>query len=454
MNAKPQILIGAAASGGGKTTVTLGLLRALRRRGMAVQPFKCGPDYIDTLHHTLAAGRGSVNLDPFMASAGHLRQLYAGYGADADVCVTEGVMGLLDGYDGPQGSSAATAALLGIPVVLVVDARSAAYSAAPLLYGYKHFCRDIRLAGVIFNRVGSESHFRHLERAARDAGVACFGYVARTPGVEIPSRHLGLTLDEGFRFEAFSDRVADLVAEHVDLERLLEACTVPFGAASVPAAAPLPARGMRIAVARDEAFNFIYRENVVRLRQLGEVFFFSPLRDGALPEGCDLLYLPGGYPEFFLERLSANGAMRRAVREYALGGGRVLAECGGMMYLCRSIVGEQGGEYPMCGVLDLRATMEGMRLRLGYRRVLCGSREFRGHEFHYSRIEGELPSVARQYDARGGEAATPLYRAGHVVAGYTHLYWGEADPLELFRAAGCDEPGCAAGERPAEGNGD
>ena len=434
MNAKPQILIGAASSGGGKTTVTLGLLRALRRRGLAVQPFKCGPDYIDTLHHTLAAGRESVNLDPFMASAGHLRRLYAGYGADADVCVTEGVMGLLDGYDGPQGSSAATAALLGIPVVLVVDARSAAYSVAPLLYGYKHFCREIRLAGVIFNRVGSESHFRHLERAARDAGVVCFGYVARTPGVEIPSRHLGLTLDEEFRFEAFSDRVADLVAEHVDLERLLEACAVPFGGMPAAAPEPLSPRGMRIAVARDEAFNFIYRENVARLRELGEVLFFSPLRDGALPERCDLLYLPGGYPEFFLERLSGNGAMRRAVREYALGGGRVLAECGGMMYLCRSIVGGQGGEYPMCGVLDLRATMERMRLRLGYRRVVCGGREFRGHEFHYSRIEGELPSAARQWDARGGEVATPLYRAGNVVAGYTHLYWGESDPLELFDA--------------------
>lgn len=444
MDAKPQILIGATASGGGKTTVTLGLLRALRRRGLCVQPFKCGPDYIDTLHHTLAAGRESVNLDPFMASPGHLRQLYAGYGSDADVCVAEGVMGLLDGYDGPQGSSAATAALLGIPVVLAVDARSSAYSVAPLLYGYKHFCRDIRLAGVIFNRVGSESHFRHLERAARDAGVACFGYVARTPGIEIPSRHLGLTLDEGFRFDAFSDRVAELVAAHVDLDRLLEACTVPFDATLGSVRGPLPARGMRIAVARDEAFNFIYRENVVRLRQLGEVLFFSPLHDGALPEGCDLLYLPGGYPEFFLERLSGNGAMLRAVRKYARGGGRVLAECGGMMYLCRSVIGMDGREYPLCGVLDLRATMEGMKLRLGYRRVVCGGREYRGHEFHYSRIEGELPSVARQYDARGEETATPLYRVGNVVAGYTHLYWGETDPLELFDAAG----GCGLrGER-------
>lgn len=444
MNTKPQILIGAAASGSGKTTLTLGLLRALRRRGVVVQPFKCGPDYIDTLHHTLAAGRESVNLDLFFSSPDHIQELYTKYGTDAEVCVAEGVMGLLDGSQGMRGSSAEVAERLGIPVVLAVDARATAYSVAPLIYGYKHFCRGIHLAGVIFNRVGSESHFEQLRQACADAGVECFGYVARTPDIEMPSRHLGLTLEEGFRFETYSDRVASVVEQHVDIDRLLAACTVPFGGTTpfatspsvssvpLPVSAPaVSAKGVRIAVARDEAFNFIYRENIARLCELGEVTFFSPLQDATLPP-CDLLYLPGGYPEFFLPQLAENKGMLRSIRGYAQGGGRVLAECGGMMYLCRSVTDTEGREWPLCGVLDLMATMEGMKLHLGYRRVVCGAHEFRGHEFHYSHIEGELPSIARQYDARGGEVTTPLYRVGNVVAGYTHLYWGETNPLDLF----------------------
>lgn len=429
MSLLPQFVIGAAASGSGKTTFTLGLLRALARRGVAVQPFKCGPDYIDTRYHAEASGRESVNLDLFLSSEAHVRSLWSRYGAGADVLAAEGAMGLFDGYEAWRGSAADVARVLGVPVVLVVDARSSAYSAAPLLYGYRRFRPDVEIAGVVFNRVASASHLRSLEEAARDAGVRPLGCVKRDAALEIPSRHLGLTLDERFRFGELVDRAADRVAEGVDLGALLDAAARPFEADGRPA----PRRGgLRIAVARDEAFNFVYRENLARLAELGRVEFFSPLADSALPP-CDLLYLPGGYPEFRLGELAANEPMRRAVREYAEAGGRVWAECGGMMYLGESVADADGRAWPMCGVLPLRSTMEGMRLHLGYRRVEVDGREWRGHEFHYSSAECALPSSARQYAARGAEVDTPFYKYRNVRASYTHLYWGESDPLDLFR---------------------
>ncbi len=419
-----QFLIGASSSGSGKTTLTLGLLRAFVRRGLAVQPFKCGPDYIDPLYHRLAAGRESVNLDPWMASEGHLRALYARHGAGAGVCVAEGAMGLFDGWRAALGSSAEVAGWLGLPVVLVVDARAAAYSVAPLLYGFKHFRPEVELAGVIFNRVGSPSHYAFLQQAAHDAGVEALGYLPRRDDFVVPSRHLGLSLEHLDAFAPTLDAIADALQEHVDLGRLLALTRRPK---PVPEPAVAPVRGsLRIAVARDEAFNFIYRANLDRLAQLGEVVFFSPLHDEALPE-ADLVYLPGGYPEFFADRLSENRSMRTAIRD-------ILAECGGMLCLCRSLVPEPGAApRPMCGVLPLEGTMEGMRLHLGYRQVRYGDVCLRGHEFHYSRVEGDMPSVGRQFSARGEAVETPLYRYKNVIAGYTHLYWAEGDPMELFR---------------------
>lgn len=426
--AKSQFLIGAASSGSGKTTFTLGLLRALRRRGQAVAPFKCGPDYIDPQYHRLAAGRESVNLDGYLASERHLKALYARHAATADTALVEGVMGLFDGWRADRGSSAELAQRLALPVVLVVDARSTAYSVAPLLYGYRRFRRGVELAGVVFNRVASQSHYRFLEEAARDAGVEPLGCLPRDDSFAAPSRHLGLSLENLAAFDPAIDRLADAVEAHVDLDRLLELSLRPFR----PAKEPAIRRGaLRIAVARDEAFNFLYRANLDRLEELGEVTFFSPLRDRTLPE-ADFVYLPGGYPEFHLAELARNTELRRAVGDFARSGGRMLAECGGMMYLCRAIRSERGESYPMCGVLPLEATMEGMRLHLGYREIRLGGRTLRGHEFHYSHTQGEYPSIARQFTARGEEVATPLYRYENVIAGYTHLYWGEDNPLEWF----------------------
>ena len=429
---KPQLLIGALHSGSGKTTFTMGILRALQRQGLQVQPFKCGPDYIDTRFHALAAGRESVNLDTWLASERHVRDLYARYGADADVCVVEGVMGLFDGYDRMAGSSAAIARLLDIPVVLVVGARSMAYTVAAQLHGMKTFLPGLRLAGVVFNQVSSENHFRFLAQACEDAGLRCFGWLPKVPDLEIPSRHLGLTLAAGQEMERWIDRAADLVTRCLDLPALLEAVCV--AAAEAPAEASAAPGTLRIAVARDAAFNFTYRENLSRLSQLGQVRYFSPLAGDPLPE-AELVYLPGGYPELFAAELSSRRETMQQLRDYAESGGRILAECGGMIYLSKAIEGVEGGPYPLCGVLPFSATMDGARLHLGYRRLVdAAGREWRGHEFHYSAVTAPdaLPSVAQQYDARGGAVATPLYRYKNVIAGYTHLYWGETGILNLW----------------------
>ena len=435
-NVKPQILIGAASSGSGKTTFTLGLLRALRNRGIVVQPFKCGPDYIDPQYHSLAAGRDSVNLDEFMCGERHLREVYATYGADVGVNVVEGVMGLFDGYSRMEGSSAQVAQMLDIPVLLVVNAKSCAYSVAPVIYGYMNFCPGVRIAGVVFNMVGSASHYATLVDACNDLGVPVLGYLPKNNDIAIPSRHLGLSLDEEFLFGEYADKVAAMVEEYVDVDMLLEIFTVPMcGVAADNVAGAPQENAHRIAVARDEAFNFIYRENISSLRRLGKVEFFSPLKDTQLPE-CDLLYLPGGYPELYLEQLQGNVEMRGQIKDYIENGGKCWAECGGMMYLCRSISDEQGREYEMCGVLGQKATMVGKRLQMGYRRFSYAGRELRGHEFHYSRVVPDpghpLQSIARLYNAAGNEVATPLYRYRNLIAGYTHLYWGNMNLLELF----------------------
>ena len=399
----------------------MGCLRALCERGLQVQPFKCGPDYIDPQFHSLATGHDSVNLDTWLASRAHVASLYARAGAQANVCVVEGVMGLFDGYDRAAGSSAEMAALLGIPVVLVADARSAAYTMAAQLYGFKHFRPEIRIAGVIFNRVGSERHRKLLQQACDDAGVSCLGFLPRMAGMEIPSRHLGLTLDTRQVMEAQIASAADLIRENVDLDALLARTRTPFNA--LPAEVH-PVGDLRIAVARDAAFNFTYRENLAQLERLGKVHYFSPLAGDALPE-ADLVYLPGGYPELFLDELRSRSELIAQIRAYAEAGGRMLAECGGMMYLSQAV----------CGILPIDCTMENARLHLGYRRLVTASgQEWRGHEFHYSeaRNADALPSVAVQYNAAGERVDTPLYRYKNVLAGYTHFYWGEADLMKLW----------------------
>lgn len=434
---KSQLLIGATNSGCGKTTFTVGLLRAVKKRGLHVQPFKCGPDYIDPHYHRLAAGRDSVNLDTWLSSPAHVQYIHDHYASPADVCIAEGVMGLFDGYTKMHGSSAEIAQLLDIPVVLIINAGSVAYSVAPVIFGFKHFNPNIRIAGVVFNRTASASHASYLKDACADVGVECFGCLPKISDIEIPSRHLGLTLDAAARLELLVEKIAEVIEENIDVDALLTACRqdVPNGA-SIQRTPPLPNRALRIAVARDEAFTFIYKENIRRLEQTGKVTFFSPIRDNMLPPS-DLVYLPGGYPEFYLKELSGNRSMLEAIRSYAEDGKKLLAECGGMMYLCNSLTGMDGISYPLAGVLRQDATMSGMRLRLGYRRFKLNDTEWKGHEFHYSSVvpgDTAPASVAQQYNVRNEKVDTPVYRYKNVIAGYTHLYWGEKDMADLWKA--------------------
>ena len=459
MRSISQFLIAAPTSGSGKTTVSRGLMALFVKKGLKVQPFKCGPDYIDTKYHEAVCGRPSVNLDTFMASQEHVSSLYARYSADADVAVVEGMMGMYDGYDRDRGSSAEVARLLGIPVVLVVDAKSAAYSMAPLLSGFINFRPDIRIAGVIFNRVGSLRHYRMLQEVCEDLNVTCLGYLPKRKELEQESRHLGLDFSRSKETEGL-DMLAGLLEEHVDWELLLSTIGLPLPAAAVEEKSVLSEPGkLHISVARnEESFSFLYAEHLDILRRMGTVTFFNPEQDRAVPQETDLLYLPGGYPENRLEELAGARLARESIRSYIEAGGRTLAECGGMIYLSQSVLSDgdtDGGSAGSCvgnignemvGVLPFSITNERKRrkLTLGYRRFDYNGWRLKGHEFHYTQFavpetdgkEGgacSLPlSIAQVYNAKGGKVTTPVFRYKNLIASYTHLYWGEVDVMALF----------------------
>ena len=412
---KSGFLIAAPNSGSGKTTVARGLMALFARKGYQVQPFKCGPDYIDTKFHAAVCGRASINLDTFMATPEHVRDLFVRYGSDADVCIVEGMMGLFDGYDRDKGSSAEVASVLGLPVVLVVDAKSSAYSMAALIQGFVNFRKDVHISGVIFNRVGSARHFAMLQQVCDDLGVVCYGYLPTKAELEQGSRYLGLDFSE----KPESRLLVELLEEHVQWQRLLE-LTIVASAVTMPSKEEKQA-GLTLIARNEESFSFIYQENIDRL---GNVSFFDPETDVPCLDDVTLLYLPGGYPEKHLDALVKAEATRRAIRDYAERGGRIIAECGGMMYLCESIVTDEG-EWPMCGVLpySITARKEDRRLSLGYRRFTLDGEEYRGHEFHYTQFMGEVPpSVTQVYNAKGEPVPTPVIRYKNVLASYTHLY--------------------------------
>ena len=430
-------LVAAPSSGSGKTTITLGLLRLFARRGMSVQPFKCGPDYLDTMLHAMAASTGNtsrpgLNLDTFMASKQHVRSLFARHASTAEISVVEGVMGLFDGAEKSDGSSAEIAALLGLPVIMVIDGSKMAYSAAPMLYGYKNFDPSVKIAGVIFNGVGSASHYSYLEAAAKDVGVEPLGYLPRNSAITIDERHLGLNTSAEYDRQAIIDAMANHIEKTVNIERLLEVARIELQEVEkVQARTRTP--GKVIAVARDEAFNFIYHANIEALSRYGEIRFFSPLHDETLPE-ADLVYLAGGYPELHAQALAENASMRKSVAGWCQRGGATWAECGGLMYLGQTLTLADGATFPMCGVLDLDTTMQEARLTLGYRKVYPAGAEdveLRGHEFHYSQIsrQGEIDTIAEVRNARDQEVPTSLFRVGNTIASYLHLYWGERDHL-------------------------
>lgn len=404
----------------GKTTVTLALLRALRRRGLAVQPFKCGPDYIDPGFHRHAAGRISANLDGWMTGLDGIRRSYERFADGAEVSVLEGVMGLFDGRDGLSGSTAEVALTLDLPVILVVNARGMANSIAALADGYANWHKDLKTAGVIANNVGSERHADILRRALGDRFLGC---LPRNDQWTLPERHLGLVpFQENSRSDEWFDSLADALETHLDLDRLLSLTRVPRPPRPAPISLP-PA--LRLAVARDEAFGFYYEENLATLREAGiEIIEFSPLRDSCLPERIDGLYFGGGFPEMFAGELERNEAMRRAVREFP---GFIYAECGGYLYLM-----ERLGEHRMTGLVPGCAAMHGKLRSLGYREVAGPLGRARGHEFHYSeaRMNRETEPLWAEVTPNGDRG----FREGNVHASYIHLHWGNNPAfVEKFR---------------------
>jgi len=421
---KSQFLVAAPMSGSGKTTIGQGLMALFRAKGYRVQPFKCGPDYIDTKFHEAVCGRPSVNLDTFMATPEHVRQLFGHYTAEADISVVEGMMGLFDGYDRDRGSSAEIARVLQLPVVLVVDAKSAAYSMAALLSGFLNFRKDVQIAGVIYNKVGSARHADMLRQVCDDLQTPCFGYLPKDAALEQGSRYLGLDFSQ----QTENGKLSALLEEHVDWPSLLRHTEVtrhqhPQALSSLPmtseGAAPHP---ISVLIARNgESFSFIYQETLDRWPQAR---FFDPEQDVPDLEGVDLLYLPGGYPEKHLEALVANEPCRKAIQAFAKQGGHVMAECGGMMYLCKQIVSDEG-IFPMCDVLPytITARKADRRLSLGYRQFTLDGKEYRGHEFHYTTFLGEKPlSAVQVYNAKGAAVDTPVIKVQNVLASYTHLY--------------------------------
>ncbi len=447
-NIKSGFVVAAPSSGSGKTTVTLSLLAALKKRGLTVQPFKTGPDYIDPSHHARVTGTNSYNLDTWMLSAEVNRRVLDRFAAPADVCVVEGVMGLFDGVDGvrPDGSTGYLASQLGLPVVLVVDARSMARSAAALVKGFTDFDPSLNFAGVIWNRVGSPTHRRILDEAlAACGGPRVLGAYGREEGISMPERHLGLVTPEEMELPAdWTGRLARLAEESVDIDALLKATAMaPISTAAMPTAMPaaasttVPAAAKsvrKIAVARDRAFCFYYEENFTLLRELGaELIFFKPTEGDSVPPEADALYLGGGYPELHAEMISKNTAFIDGIRRMHAERKPIYAECGGFMTLCSSMETPDGEHFEMAGLFPAKVRMQTRGFRLGYREVTGTGKNpaaglvVRGHEFHYSKIEEMSDEVERGWavrNARGEAMASEGYLAGTTLGGYMHLHFG------------------------------
>ncbi len=438
------LIIAAPSSGSGKTVLTLGLLRALRNRGIAVAAAKAGPDYIDPRFHAAACGRASVNLDPWAMRPATLHHLLNTASSGHPLLVVEGVMGLFDGADGGAGSTADLAAESGLPVVLVVDVRGQAQSAAALVGGFSRHREDVRIAGVIVNRTGGPRHLDLVAQAMAEIGIPLLGGVPRDAGLELPSRHLGLVqADEHPDLEAFLDRAAAAVGSAVDLDRLM-ALARPVRSRECALEPPLIPLGQRIAVAADEAFAFCYPHVLDGWRRTGaEIRPFSPLADEAPAQDSDAVYLPGGYPELHAGRLSGNARFMTGLAAIAAEGHPVYGECGGYMVLGRGLVDADGRRHRMAGLLPVETTFADRRLTLGYREATLEATAplgpagtvYRGHEFHFAKVLAE-EAGPRLFTAKPVGAGGP-FACGHVVGSVAGSF--------LHLIDGCQSPRMTAG---------
>lgn len=413
-----RIMVAGVSSGCGKTTLALALMAALRARGLSVAPFKAGPDYIDPGFHALACGRTGHNLDEWLCAPESLRRLLA-TGDDADISVIEGAMGFYDGLGGGTDCSAyALAKHTETPVLLVLDGSGSAASAAATALGFLKYRPDSGIVGALVNRVSGERHFELIRDALAGVGLPCVGWLPKDEALRMPDRHLGL-VPAGERPRAAAQIGRAAAALRLDFDGLL-AIAARAGAIDAPRFDyPRTLAGRRLGVARDAAFSFIYEANLMALRSMGaELIPFSPVSDGALPEGLDGLYLAGGFPEVFEAELRGNGAMAASVRSAVEGGMRVYAECGGMLYLA------------MIGALPLKWRMTDRLQRFGYVTVTdADGATFPAHEFHHSVAEPTAP-LPTAFEVRKGEKC---WREGYVyrnvLAGYPHLHFFDRPAL-------------------------
>jgi cobyrinic acid a,c-diamide synthase len=428
------LIIAALRSGSGKTVLTLGLMRAFARRGLAVAGAKCGPDYIDPAFHAAATGRPSYNLDSWAMSQAAIAALAAETAAGATLVIAEASMGLFDGVragEGRTGASADIAAATGWPVLLVHDVSGQAQSAAAMLCGAVGYDPRIRIAAIVLNKVGSERHLRLVREAGERLGLRVVGALSRDPALRLPERHLGLVqASETKNLDAVLDQLADRISAEIDLDEVL-ALAAPGAGAEAPSSIPLPPPGQRIAVARDEAFSFLYPHIAAGWRRAGaELLFFSPLADEAPPEAADFCWLPGGYPELHAGRLAAAakflGGLRRFVERRPVHG-----ECGGYMVLGETLTDALGEAHAMAGLLPVTTSFAKRKLSLGYRaaRLLKdhplgrAGTVLRGHEFHYAtglEASGNAP-FADMTDAYGGDWHPAGSRLGNASGTFFHI---------------------------------
>jgi cobyrinic acid a,c-diamide synthase len=433
----PGLIIAAPGSGSGKTALTLALLRSFRNAGVAVASAKVGPDYIDPAYHAAASGRPCHNLDTWAMRPATLAGRIDALSRGAELVIVEGVMGLFDGGPDGAGSTAELARLTGWPVILVVDARGMAQSAAALVQGYARFSPDVEIAGIVFNRVGSAAHGRLLAEACAPLCIPVIGGLRRQAGLALPDRHLGLVqAAEHSDLEGFLDRAAAAVAEALDLA-LLRSLTRParLDCAAAGEEPPLPPLGQRIAVAADAAFSFTYPMVLEGWRRTGaEIMAFSPLQDQPPDPAADALFLPGGYPELHAGRLAGNRRFLAGLRDAAVRGATVYGECGGYMVLGEVLVDGDGAGHEMAGLLPVRTSFAAKRRVLGYREVAVqaagilgpdGTR-YRGHEFHFAAAlaEGDAP-LFRVWDAAGTSLGAAGTRSGRVAGSFIHVIDGE-----------------------------
>ena len=457
MLAVPTIVLAGTGSGCGKTTLTCALLGALVRRNLQVQPFKCGPDYIDPGHHTRITGRPSRNLDSFLLEPDTLRYLFWRAAADANLALVEGVMGYYDGLGGTalRASTHELAGLLAAPTILVVNCRGMSLSAAAVVRGFSRFVAESRIAGVILNNT-SPGLYRLLRRPIEEqAGVPVLGHLPKTPEGSFADRHLGLvTAAEVGDFDARVARLASVAADTIDLDAVVR---LAGGAAAFqPPPSPLagcagPGQGVTVAVAQDEAFCFYYQDNLDLLRLLGaDLVGFSPLRDESLPPGCAGLWLGGGYPELHAAALEGNEPMRRAVRAAANDGMPVFAECGGFLYLLEEYRTAERS-YQMAGVLDGHYRLTGRLGRFGYQELAVqrdnllapSGTVLRAHEFHYAAASSEGADLLGRKPGRPDKTWPAVHAGPNIFAGFPHLHFWSDPQLAVNYLAACARYGAA-----------